>query len=77
MRKLPARHRPCSVCMGADDGTRVRIQQARTEDASYTELARRFPQFSRSTLYRHARGKHRQMPIRYAAFQEWQRSRKP
>jgi len=47
----------------------VRIQQARTEGASYTQLARRFPQFSRSALYRHTHGKHRQRPIAYAAFQ--------
>jgi hypothetical protein len=60
--------------MGADDGTQVRIQQVRAEGASYTQLAQRFPQFSRSALYRHTHGKHRQRPITYAAFEEWQRS---
>jgi hypothetical protein len=61
--------------MGADDGAQVRIQQARAEGTSYTQLARRFPQFSRSALYRHTHGKHRERPLSYAAYKEWQGSR--
>ena len=77
MRKLPSRHRPCSVCAALTDAQQEELQQARAERASYTQLARRFPQFSRSALYRHARGKHRQRPLSYSAVDQWQRSLRP
>jgi len=76
VRKPPSRHRPCSVCAALTDGQQEELQQARAQGLSFTQLARRFPTFSRSSLYRHLRGRHRERPITYCAFDQWRQATK-
>jgi hypothetical protein len=72
MRNLPP-GRPCSVCQRITDAQQVALQQARTAGRSFTRLARDFP-FSRSAIFRHVKGRHRERPIVYNAREQYERS---
>ncbi len=77
MRKLPTRHRVCSVCARGEILT-AELARARAEGLSYLALARRFS-LSKAAVFRHCRNGHYPRPYVYNAWKElaqWERSRR-
>jgi hypothetical protein len=74
MRKIPPGS-PCSVCLYITPAQQIALQQARTAGHSFTQLAREFPPFSRSAIFRHLTKHHMERPVVYNARAAYERER--